>query len=107
MSCQCKTDKQRSRCVWWCGPDEGIVESRIIDSKRESRVTTGCHPDIMRRWMSDMMAMIRGLTAANEDLRNKHERNTEQLVRAAQIWHDGMSGVAEVADRLRLEDHRQ
>lgn len=76
MPCQCSTDRQRSKCVNWIGPEVGLLET---DGKGNFRATTGCYPEIVLRFLTDLIRRTVGAASAIEDARN-HFGNAGQAM---------------------------
>lgn len=68
MSCQCKTDKQRAKCIWWVGPESGFVQKN--DATGETRIATGCFPDLVLDVLRYVVKSGNGTQAAVESTRN-------------------------------------
>lgn len=68
MSCQCKTDKQRAKCVWWVGPEAGFLQ--VNDATGEQRLATGCFPQLALEILRYVVKATNGSAAAVESTRN-------------------------------------
>lgn len=89
MACQCKTDRQKERCIWWIGPDIGLVENNFQTG--EVRVTTGCFPHVMLRWMTGVVKTNTGCAAAMESARNHFAAAVTQLATIAPLMIESKS----------------
>lgn len=77
MPCQCKTDRQRSKCVYWIGPEAGIIETNDMGEKR---IATGCFPLIMIRYLGFVCKTNLSVAAAVEDNRNKLYQSLQNII---------------------------
>lgn len=78
MPCQCKTDKQRAKCVWWIGPESGLIETN--QATGEVRVVSGCFTEVALRWMRNLAMTDEINAAATTSLRNVIASSTEGVI---------------------------
>lgn len=69
MPCQCATDRQRKKCVWWVGSEKGLIETN--DATGEDKVIQGCLTDIILRWLVQSVKYSMANKATVEQVRNK------------------------------------
>lgn len=87
MPCQCKTDRQKSRCVWYIPPDIGLIEEDPIGG--QVRVVSGCFPQIMLRWMTGVVKTNTSCAAAMESARNHFAGAVTQLFGISGLLQSG------------------
>lgn len=69
MPCQCSSDKQRARCIWWIDGEGLPPEVNTVTG--EVRPTRGCFPEVALRWLVDVSKTNRSAAAAVETNRNE------------------------------------
>lgn len=68
MTCQCKTDEDRQKCMWWVDKAAGILETQPATG--EIRFVTGCFPEVFFKLMEFVVKTNVSAASAIEGHRN-------------------------------------
>lgn len=77
MSCQCKTDRHRAKCMWWIDKSDGIIETNPATG--EIRFLTGCFPEVFFKLMEFVIHTNVSAASAVESHRNVVDNGFKQL----------------------------
>ena len=77
MPCQCRTDEQRQKCMWWIDKAAGILETQPTTG--EVRFVTGCFPEVMFRLFEFVVKTNVSAASAIEGHRNAVFDGVSQL----------------------------
>lgn len=80
MTCQCKTDKQRAKCIWWISESCGVWETNTVTG--EQRLATGCFPSVLLRLMEFVVRTNNSAAAAVESNRNETAAGLQRVAHA-------------------------
>lgn len=97
MPCQCKTERQRSKCMWWIDKAQGILETQPATG--EVRFLTGCFPEVFFKLMEFVIKTNVSSAAAVESHRNIMDEGFKKLVPLMCGLTGSIEGQACLADR--------
>lgn len=109
MSCQCKTDEQRSKCIWWIPKEAGLpfhsnpvqdVPDGPVTLNRPDKVVYGCFPDVVAQYLAYMISYIAGAQQGVEQARDEIAKGFNIAVPVMQALTTAVKGK----DVLRIKD---
>jgi len=102
MPCQCKTDKQKAKCMWYIPESEGLPFHSEGGFGEPNRKVYGCFPYVMGQYMAYIASYVAGAQKATEQMRDEVAGGFQVIAPAMRVVAGMVQMVGSKTDNVRM-----